>query len=55
MTDILQKISDYKKQEIAAAKSSMPLEKIITKAETAHSVRGFEAALRAKRNQGKTG
>lgn len=55
MTDILQKISDYKRQEIEIAKSSVPLEEIITKANAANSVRGFEAALRAKRNQGKTG
>jgi indole-3-glycerol phosphate synthase len=55
MTDILQKISDYKRQEIEIAKSSVPLEEIITKANAANGVRGFEAALRAKRNQGKTG
>lgn len=55
MTDILQKISDYKRQEIEIAKSSVPLEEITTKANAANSVRGFEAALRAKRSQGKTG
>ncbi len=55
MTDILQKISDYKRQEIEAAKSSMPLETLTAKAEAAHSVRGFEAALRAKRQQSKPG
>ena len=55
MTDILQKISDYKRQEIEAAKSSMPLETLTAKAEAAHSVRGFEAALHAKRQQSKPG
>jgi len=55
MTDILQKISDYKRQEIEVAKSSVPLEEIITKANAANGVRGFEAALRTKRSQGKTG
>ncbi|MEC7721448.1 MAG: indole-3-glycerol phosphate synthase TrpC, partial [Pseudomonadota bacterium] len=55
MTDILQKISDYKRQEIEAAKSSMPLETLIAKAEAGHIVRGFEAALRAKRQQSKPG
>lgn len=55
MTDILQKISDYKRQEIEIAKSSVPLEEIIIKANAASGVRGFEAALRVKRNQGKTG
>lgn len=55
MTDILQKISDYKKLEIAAAKSALPLDALTTKAEAADNVRGFEAALRAKRSQGKTG
>ena len=44
MTDILQKISDYKRQEIEIAKSSVPLEEIITKANAANGVRGFEAA-----------
>lgn len=55
MTDILQKISDYKRQEIEIAKSSAPLEEIISKANATNGVRGFEAALRAKRSQGKTG
>ena len=55
MTNILQKISDYKRQEIEAAKSSMPLETLTAKAEAAHSLRGFEAALRAKRQQSKPG
>ena len=55
MTNILQKISDYKRQEIEAAKSSIPLETLTAKAEAAHSLRGFEAALRAKRQQSKPG
>lgn len=55
MADILQKISDYKRQEIEIAKSSVPLEEMIAKANAANDVRGFEAALRAKHNQGKTG
>ena len=55
MTDILQKISDYKRLEIEAAKSSMPLEILTSKAEAANSVRGFEAALHAKRQLSKPG
>lgn len=55
MTDILQKISEYKRLEIEAAKKACPPEDMTAKALRAGKVRGFEAALRMKRRQGKTG
>jgi indole-3-glycerol phosphate synthase len=53
MADILEKIGAYKLEEIAAAKSSVPLVELETRAKTASPVRGFADALRSTINAGR--
>src|SRR5690242_16830016 len=55
MSDILRRIEEYKRREIAAAKERVPLEEIKLAAYGAGPIRGFAAALRAKQNSGAYG
>lgn len=55
MSDILTRIEAYKRREIADAKALRPLASLMKAAETASPPRGFLAALRRKRAEGKTG
>ncbi len=48
MADILKTIEAYKRDEIAAAKSRLPLESLIAKAHAASPARGFLKAIEAK-------
>lgn len=52
MADILQRIEKYKREEIAAAKSRVPLREIKLQVADASKPRGFLAALEAKRKSG---
>ncbi len=52
MADILQKIEKYKREEIAAAKSRVPLRDIKLQALDREKPRGFFAALEKKRTNG---
>ncbi len=52
MSDILQRIEAYKREEIAAAKSLRPWNEVVAQAHEAPPVRPFLSALRAKRQTG---
>jgi indole-3-glycerol phosphate synthase len=52
MSTILDKIADYKRDEVAKAKAALPLVELEAQATRAPSVRGFHNALRAKVAQG---
>jgi indole-3-glycerol phosphate synthase len=52
MTDILAKIENYKREEIAAAKRAVPLPEIEKAAKAAPPPRGFLAAIERKRAAG---
>jgi indole-3-glycerol phosphate synthase len=53
MVDILDKITRYKRDEIAAAKAALPLSEIERRARAADAVRPFAAALVARIRAGK--
>lgn len=53
MSDILDKITRYKKDEVAAAKARQPLQVVAEYARSAPRVRPFAAALEAKHKAGK--
>ncbi|RYE10240.1 MAG: indole-3-glycerol phosphate synthase TrpC [Hyphomicrobiales bacterium] len=52
MSDILQRIESYKREEIAAAKSLRPWNEVVAEAHDAPPVRRFLSALRKKREAG---
>ncbi len=52
MSDILQRIETYKREEIAAAKSLRPWNEVVAEAHDAPPVRRFLSALRRKRDAG---
>lgn len=52
MTDILRRIEAYKRDEIAAAKSALPLAEVSARARDTTPPRGFLAALQARRVAG---
>jgi indole-3-glycerol phosphate synthase len=53
MTDILEKITRYKREEIAAAKARLPLQVLAEYARSAEPVRPFAGAIRARLATGK--
>lgn len=53
MADILKKIENYKREEIAAAKKQIGIEQLQDIIAETEAPRGFEAALRAKVDDGK--
>src|SRR5687768_11864677 len=53
MSDILQQIEAYKREEIAAAKSMRPWAEVVAQAHDQPPPRGFVKAIKAKRAQGK--
>lgn len=55
MSDILSRIGEYKRAEIAAAKHARPLAELETLAKQAPAPRGFAAALSAKLSSGEYG
>ena len=52
MSDILRRIENYKREEIAAARTAVPLAEIKARAADAVPPRGFRAAIEAKHRQG---
>lgn len=54
MSTILDKITAYKLDEIAAAKASVPLAELVKRADAQDAPRGFEAAINAKQAQGQS-
>lgn len=52
MTDILKKIEDYKRKEIAAAKRARPLSEIARAAKAAPPARGFLRAIERRLSEG---
>lgn len=52
MSDILSRIEEYKREEIAAAKILKPWAELVAEAHDATPVRGFVNALKAKRAKG---
>jgi len=52
MSDILKKIEDYKREEIAAAKRANPLASVEARAKSAPAPRGFVHAIREKLARG---
>jgi indole-3-glycerol phosphate synthase len=52
MADILKKIEDYKRREIAAAEAALPLAEIKARADDADKPRGFADALKARQSSG---
>jgi indole-3-glycerol phosphate synthase len=54
MADILEKITKYKREEVAAAQAALPLQVIAEYARSAPRVRPFAAALEAKHRAGET-
>lgn len=53
MSDILQQIEAYKREEIAAAKSMRPWAEVVAQAHDQPAPRGFVRAIKAKRAEGK--
>ena len=54
MSDILQKIEAYKREEIAAAKSLRPWAEVVAQAHDQPPTRGFLKAIKAKRARSST-
>lgn len=54
MADILEKITQYKREEVAAAQAAMPLQVVAEYARSAPRVRSFAGALEAKHKAGQT-
>ena len=53
MADVLQRILEAKRREVELARGRVPIEEIRRRAAQAQAPRGFEAALRRKRAQGR--
>lgn len=53
MSDILQRIESYKREEIAAAKALRPWNEVVAQAHDQPRPRGFIRAIKAKRAEGK--